>query len=134
MRSTHTLLRLAAAVALSACGEGELETITTIQGICTLESRLAVLVTVVNPDDLEIDAVTVEHVSEHNCFLETRPRGFTADDAGEANGTLYSCWEQGTGAYVVRVKSGKQTWTENVDVPGNECHVTKAQKLTIAID
>lgn len=131
MRSSFTLLGL---MVLGACGEGELETVTTIQGICTLESRLAVLVTVVNPDDMEIDAVTVERVGEHNCFLETRPRSFTVPDAGESEGTLYSCWEQGTGTYVVRVKSGEQTWTESVDVPGNECHVTKAQKLTIELD
>jgi hypothetical protein len=131
MRSSYTLLGL---LVLCACGEGELETVTTIQGICTLESRLAVLVTVVNPDDMEIDVVTVERVGEHNCFLESRPRGFTRDDAGEPEGTLYSCWEQGVGTYVVRVKSGKQTWTESVDVPGDKCHVSKAQKLTIELD
>jgi hypothetical protein len=127
-RSIRTWLGLA--LTLAACGEGELETVTVIEGICTIESRLAVLVTVENPEELDIDAVTVELVSEHNCFLETSPR----EDAGGPESAQYSCWEQGNGNYTVRVKSGQRTWTETIDVPGGKCHVTKAQKLTIALE
>ncbi|HTU63918.1 MAG TPA: hypothetical protein VMF89_35880, partial [Polyangiales bacterium] len=69
-RSLQALL--AAALVLCACGEGELETVTTIQGICSDELRLAVLVTVLNPDDLEIDSVTATRADEEPCFLENR--------------------------------------------------------------
>lgn len=120
-------------VALGACGDGFLETVTTIEGVCTEDLRLAVLVTLDNPDDLPIDEVTATRLDEQHCYLESR-RGFTSDDAGEREGALYSCWEQGRGAYLVRVQSGKRAWTQTVDVPGDECHVTKVQKVTMTLD
>lgn len=120
-------------VALGACGEGELETVTTISGICTDELRLAVLVTIINPDDLEIDSVTATRADEEPCFLENRLHTVATEDAGEPEGSLYSCWEQGVGRYMVRVKSGDQTWTESVAVPGNKCHVTKVKRLAIEL-
>lgn len=131
-RSLHALLT--AALVLGACGEGELETVTTIQGICTDELRLAVLVTVLNPNELEIDSVTATQLGEEPCFLETRRGSVAADDAGTLDeGALYSCWEQGVGVYEVHVQSGKQSWTKSVPVPGNTCHVTKVQRISIEL-
>ena len=129
--SSYLWFGLMAAVS---CGDGALETVTTVQGICTLDSRLAVLVTIDNPDDLEIDSVTATRADEQHCFLETRPRERPWEDAGAPVDALYSCWEQGTGTYLVRVTSGQQAWSERVDVPGNDCHVTKTQHLTIALE
>lgn len=120
---------------MGACGEGHLEAVTTIQGICTDELRLAVLVTIENPNDLPIDEVTAERAEEEACFLENRSH-LVADeeDAGPASKQYYSCWEQGVGRYTVRVKSDGRTWSEIVPVPGNSCHVTKVKKLTIKLD
>jgi len=131
-RITRALLWGVAVLSLAACGDGELETVTTIQGICTDELRLAVLVTVINPDDLEIDSVTAARADEEPCFLEN-PSLRGDDDAGEPEGALYSCWEQGVGRYTVRVKSGDKEWTDSVVVPGNTCHVTKVKKLSIEL-
>jgi hypothetical protein len=133
-KSVRCASRLAIALVFCACGEGELESVTIVDGICTFESRLAILVTIDNPDQLEIDSVTAKRTLEQHCFLEARPRWRLADDAGESEGTLYSCWEQGTGTYQVRVKSGDRTWTETVDVPGDDCHIAKVQKITFELE
>jgi hypothetical protein len=131
-RSVQALLT--AALVLCACGEGELETVTTIHGICTDELRLAVLVTVLNPNELEIDSVTAMQLDEEPCYLENRRSSVAVDDAGMLDeGALYSCWEQGVGVYEVRVQSGKQSWTETVPVPGNTCHVTKVKRISIEL-
>jgi hypothetical protein len=127
---------LMAAALLCACGEGELETVTVINGICTAELRLAVLVTLVNPSELEIDSVTATRVEEQPCYLESRRKAASTDDAGEPEdeGTLYSCWEQGVGTYEVRVKSGEREWSKSVVVPGNKCHVTKVKRISIELE
>jgi hypothetical protein len=117
-------------VALAGCvGDGYLESVTTIESICTDEARLAVLVAVFVSDDRIIDSVTATNESEQQCFLESASRGGDAQDAGEPSVALYSCWEQAQGNYEVRVTSGEQTWTQSVDVPGDGCHVSERQKL-----
>lgn len=121
-------------LALCDCGEGALESVTTINALCTDEARLAILVEVSNPDDVAIDSVKATHAREQPCYLESAPLGSVLDDAGASDAALYSCWEQGAGSYVVRVTSGKRSWTQSVDVPGDDCHVTKAQKLLLELE
>jgi len=112
-------------LALCACDNGYLESTTTIESICTADWRFALLVELENPARLPIDEVTATLESEEQCFLESSTRAL--DHA------LYSCLEQGGGSYAVLVRSGDRTWNESIDVPADDCHVTKLQKLTIQL-
>lgn len=142
MARWQRLRRLGAAgfwLALPLCGCGEnagyLESSITIASVCTNEARLAILVSLENPDDLPIDAVTASRTREESCFLERPARDAGAVDGGEADAAaLYSCWEQGAGTYVVRVRSAKRTWTQSVEVAANSCHVSTPQELTFELD
>lgn len=112
-------------LALSACDNGYLESTTTIESICTADWRFAVLVELDNPSRLPIDAVTATLESEEQCFLESSTRAL--DHA------LYSCLEQGGGSYAILVRSGDKTWDESIEVPADDCHVTKLQRLKLSL-
>jgi hypothetical protein len=125
-------------LALGACDHG-LESVTTIDAVCSFQTRVAILVETSSPDDREIDSVTASlgRSSEQSCFLEKAPGRHAAsdgDDSGVVQRGLYSCLEQGIGTYTVRVKSGKQTWTQDVAVVGDECHVKGLQHLFFELD
>jgi hypothetical protein len=134
--ATWQTLRCASALGLlllmlSSCADnGYLESSTTIQSICSEQARLAVLVTVFDPDDLMIDSVTATRSKEAQCYLESAGR---VQDAGALEGAVYSCWEQGRGTYEVHVTSGDRVWTKRIDVPGDNCHVTERQELTFEL-
>jgi hypothetical protein len=138
MAVLETLARSAAAglfLGLCACGDGQLEAVQIFQGACSGELRLAVLVQITDLEGMSIDSVTATRESEQKCYLETAQRLLArGEDAGEPEFWVYSCWEQqGEGSYLVRVKSGEREWMKSVDVPGDECHVTKSQELSFEL-
>lgn len=123
MRSFLTssiLFRVAFAVALasSACSS-------TSEKSCTLELRTAVRVQIESPGGLPISAVTAEHGDETECELSSN------QDAARVE---YLCYERGPGLYTVHVKSGAMTWTQAVDVPGDECHVSELKTLVFVLE
>jgi hypothetical protein len=102
---------------------------------CTGEARAAVLVSVSSPHDLAIDSVTATRAHERSCDGLGALDAGSRDAAGSSGDTAeYSCTEDGGGTYVVRVKSGRLTWTQKVDVKANECHTTEIKKLTFTLD
>jgi hypothetical protein len=123
--------QLGLVLALCGCGEG-LESVY-IESICTDEARPAILVAVAHPDGLTVDSVKVMHGSEKHCYLASAPRGYDAGEADGPDAAQYLCLEQGQGTYVVRVTSGKRTWTQSVEITGDECHVTNVAKLTFEL-
>lgn len=115
---------------LAACGSGEIgQTVFTVEAFCTLSPRLAVVVEIY-PGDREIVAVSAKNTSLEHCYLE---RSAFLDDAGEPEAALYSCLFQGHGTYEVRVESGTDSWTQSVDISGDQCRVTALQKLTFEL-
>jgi hypothetical protein len=120
-------------LALCGCADlgGELESVR-VDSICTLESRLAVLVEVYDPDRLTVDKVTATNQREEPCYLERSLRDRSGREESEA--AVYSCWEQGGGDYVVRVTSGKRDWSKRVQVEAGECHIGEAQQLTFELE
>jgi hypothetical protein len=116
-------------VLLAACAdESPIET-----KACSTELRTAVLVSV-DDNDLPIDSVTATNQDERTCGgtptgMPVRP----VDDAGDET-RMYTCWEQGGGTYVVRVKSGELTWTQRTTVAANECHTSEVKSLHFVLD
>lgn len=104
-----------------ACGDGGGE-----NRKCTLELRSAVSVDVQSPEGLSVDEVTVENVGEERCEGEPGlPDGGDSPD--------FVCMEQAGGTYVVRVRSGTLTWTREVDLPFDGCHVTRGETMTVVL-
>ena len=125
---------LGSLASVSACGSGEVrETVFSIEGFCGLSPQLAIIAEVDAASNTKIDRVTAKHNREELCFLERTARD-SADDAGEPDAAIYSCLAQGQGSYEVRVTSGKRTWTQTVDVSGDECHVAALKTLSFRLD
>jgi hypothetical protein len=77
-----------------------------------------------------IDSVSVKNNVEQHCYLE---RAADVDDAGESDAAVYSCLFHGHGTYEVRVESGADSWTQSVEISGDQCNVTALQKLTFEL-
>lgn len=143
MTTAERLRRVGAAgwvLALCACvDDGYLESVETIGAVCTLDARLAVVVTVFDPNDpfddtsTPVDSVTATRSNEQPCYLERASSDPAAIDAGDVASALYGCWEQGAGTYLVRVRRGDRSWTQSVEVPADDCHVTELQRLTFEL-
>jgi hypothetical protein len=98
---------------------------------CTLELRYAVIVRIENPQGLTIDSVTAKRSHEQDC---TSYLGGADASTGDSHEVGYSCFEDGGGTYVVRVESGRSTWTQKVHINANACHTTERKTLTFVLD
>jgi hypothetical protein len=122
-RGTLVLVQL---LALHACATDQVIT-------CTDELRSAVVVHVSSPGGLAVDGVSAmreggAHECESSLFYDAG-----SNDAGAVQS--YTCWEQGGGTYVVRVKSGASTWTKRVEIDTDGCfHVTEQKTLNFVLD
>lgn len=104
-------------LALVGCGD---------EKTCTAELRTAVAVHVASPQGLPVSSVTAARLSEHPC-----EGGSTRTTAFDYR---YDCYEQGEGVYTVRVKSEALTWTKQVAVSSDGCHVDTTQTLDFTLD
>jgi hypothetical protein len=89
---------------------------------CTMDLRVAVVVQISSPTGDPVTAVTAFNRTERPC------RSYPRDRATPP--TEYFCHEQGGGRYIVRVRTGKGTWTQTVSVGADECHVS--DQVTVA--
>jgi hypothetical protein len=101
---------------------------------CATNLVAAIQVRVSSPHGLAIDAVTATNHQTRKCDRVEPP---DEDDGGGADSSAavhYTCWEDGGGTYGVSVESGKLTWTQNVHVNADACHVTEMKMLTFVLD
>jgi len=85
---------------------------------CTTELRTAVLVHVTGAFD------QIERVTADNGHGEQECNTWSAEpDSGASGRWTFTCHEQSTGTYTIRVHLEDETLTETVEVTGGPCHV-----------
>jgi hypothetical protein len=104
------------------------------QRTCTSELRSALTVQISSPQGLEVDSVTATRRVELPCENSSVEHAGARDAAAGSNELVYTCWENGGGTYVVRVKSGQSTWTQKVHVNADFCHTTEHKTLSFVLD
>jgi hypothetical protein len=98
----------------------------------TDEERAPIHVSVSSPQALPIDQVTATRIHEKPCTINTISQA-GASGSGEKNDE-YVCWEDGGGTYVVRVHSGAETWTQEINIQADACHTQEVKQLTFVLD
>lgn len=98
---------------IAACGD---------EGDCTAEQKIAIQVYVTGIG--HVDKVTGELDAEEEC-------GSFRDANGDQ---VYTCWEQGPGVYTVRVYSGDEVHSKEIEVEAYKCHVKQRVESIIDLD
>jgi hypothetical protein len=107
----------AAGLALAGCDDDK----------CKDEEKIALELTIHNPDRLDIDVTAELDGNEQVCdFFDPTLTG------GASSGLVYTCIEQGGGTYKVRVYVGDQViYEEDDEVEADACHVKQLVRSAI---
>ncbi|MFT3924552.1 MAG: hypothetical protein QM778_18580 [Myxococcales bacterium] len=121
MKKTWTTVALMLASMVGACGN---------DGVVCTTNIVSFEIRVSSPEGLPVEHVTAEQNRESECM--------STSEGGDASlGGAYPCWEQGSGEYVLRVRSGDRTWTRRVTVkedPASDgCHIEMGQGFDIEL-